>query len=467
MALIRNSKTLVLGEDGVLRFVSEGDYSFDFRNFVQVRLADGQTTNLSGEQYDSIIGLGIGAGARVAMSASEIQGLEIRDLSGRLDIDGVDFSAASAAGGFETSIDLDSVLGTAIDAHGAGQVAANLTVNGSQADAIKALWDYLDDGYTTGNNYYDLDLNANFVRLGVEYVNYLEAGGAPLTGIMAKFTADGADSDLAPERAQSMHDNLLGNLWGPAVADRFDGALEAELLDLIPDEYEARPYFDGNDGSLSDPFHDGARAFDYEKGWDRPDYVEAQTSGTVDARARDATEGDMLFGDGNSAAGFAIVRHEGAGVELAVKAKECGGADYTPTVEADGLVHYTVEAGLQNGTTDRGVWNVDFAFTSGISGQVETADQFDFRLKLDTDRTEATSFFELDPADHIPDNPASDYSEQNSWNPDFWPIDGDPQTEGVQPYDFGEGQFDIVLEAYDEGILIATNHIVVDVFEIA
>ena len=47
MALISNSKTLVLDEDGTLRFVSEGDYTFNFRKFVQVKLEDGQTTNLT------------------------------------------------------------------------------------------------------------------------------------------------------------------------------------------------------------------------------------------------------------------------------------------------------------------------------------------------------------------------------------------------------------------------------------
>lgn len=280
---------------------------------------------------------------------------------------------------------------------------------------------------------------------------------------MAKFTEDGADTDSNPERAQSMHDNLLGNLWGPALQDRFDGQQLADLLELIPDEYEARKYFDGNDGSLSDEFHDGARAFDYEKGWDRPDYIETTMNGTVDERAQDG--GEMLFGDGNSVDNWNIVRHEGAGVELALKAKERGGPDYIATEEG-GVTHYEVHTGLDQGTTNRAAWNLDFAATSGISGQDELADEFVFKLLIDVDKTEATNFFEVDPA-AIPDNPASDYSEQNSWNFGFGflrgLIDGDPNTAGHQAYDFGAGQFDFVLEVYDDGELIASNHIVVDV----
>ena len=174
----------------------------------------------------------------------------------------------------------------------------------------------------------------------------------------------------------------------------------------------------------------------------------------------------MLFGDGNSADGYAIVSHMGAGVELAVKAKERGGDDYAAAIDADdGLVHYAVESGLQAGSTNRGAWNIDFAFTSGVGAyNDETADDFDFVLKLDTDRTEGTDFFVFDPAD-IPDNPDAAFSEQNSWNPAFWPIDGDPLADGVQMYDFGSGQFDIVLEAWDDGALIARNHVVIDVVD--
>ena len=467
MASLDKSKAVSL-EGGVLSFLGDGDYSFEFRKFAQIHQEGGQTTNLTDDQYNSITALDIQSAAHVTLAASDLisnpNPLTIANLEGTLDITGVDFTGADE-GGFEPSTvtGLDSLIGSAIDAHDAGYVAARLTVDGSKAEAFQLLWDYLDDAYVAGNNYYDLDLNENFVRLGVEYVNYLEAGGDPLTDVMAKFTADGGDAGDNPDRAQSMHDNLLGNLWGPAVQDRFDGEQEADLLALIPDEYEARPWFSGNEAHLGNAAHDGARAFDYEKGWDRPDYIETTINGTVDERAQDG--GEMLFGDGNSVDNWNIVRHEGAGVELALKAKERGGDDYIAT-EVDGVTHYAVHTGTDEGTTNRAAWNFDFAATSGISGQEELVDEFVFKLLIDVDKTEATNFFEVDPA-AIPDNPASDYSEQNSWNFGFGflrdLIDGDPNTDGHQAYDFGEGQFDFVLEAYDNGELIASNHIVVDV----
>lgn len=467
MAIIGNSKTILLDDDGVLQFAAPGNYTFETKKkFIQVQLEGGQTTNIDQTSYASVTALSIGVGAHVTMRYEEILNFEIKELAGALDITGsFGFTDAFVTGFFDATVDFDTLLGSAISANGVGTVAANLTLNGSKSDAIKALWDYLDESYVS-SGYYNQDINESFVRLGIEYVNYLEAGGEPLTDVVAKYTPDGSDADTNPERAQSMHDNLLGNLWNPVLSDRFSSNSEllAELQSLIPGEYLGRPTFDGNDGSFGGDKHDAVRAFDYEKGWDRPDYVETTISGTVDSAAQDQSGGDMLFGNGNSTDGYAIVSHMGAGVELAVKAKERGGDDYTAVIDADdGLVHYLVESGLQAGSSNRGVWNIDFAFTSGVGAyNDETADEFDFILKLDTDRTEDADFFVFDPAD-IPDNPDNAFSEQNSWNPAFWPIDGDPLADGVQAYDFGPGQFDIILEAWDNGSLIGINHVVIDV----
>src|SRR3712207_7191530 len=51
----------------------------------------------------------------------------------------------------------------------------------SRADTFKVLFDYLDDAYVAGNNYYNIPLNEAFVRLGVEYTEYLADGGEALT----------------------------------------------------------------------------------------------------------------------------------------------------------------------------------------------------------------------------------------------------------------------------------------------
>ena len=42
-------------------------------------------------------------------------------------------------------------------------------------------------------------------------------------------------------------------------------------------------------------------------------------------------------------------------------------------------------------------------------------------------------------------------------------IDTDDDAAGIQPYAFGEGEFDILLQAYAGGNLVASNHLVVHV----
>ena len=63
----------------------------------------------------------------------------------------------------------------------------------------------MDDRYTSaGAN--QVNINQAFTQLGLAYVQYLKDGGAPLTDIVAKYTADGADADTLPDRLQSLHD---------------------------------------------------------------------------------------------------------------------------------------------------------------------------------------------------------------------------------------------------------------------
>jgi hypothetical protein len=179
-----------------------------------------------------------------------------------------------------------------------------------------------------------------------------------------------------------------------------------------------------------------------------------------DDRNNDGVDEQMFYGTGNSNTNFNIVRHEGAGVELALKAKEFGpnGGDYGPgaiTRDADGTAHYTVSAGASPDNANRADWSLDYAATVLAAG----ADgNFDFKLLIDLDETEGTDLVEI---------PTTMFAglEQGSTNYAFFrsTIDTDDSTDGVQPYAFGPGEFDIVLEAYDEGTLIASNKIVVHV----
>jgi hypothetical protein len=80
----------------------------------------------------------------------------------------------------------------------------------------------------------------------------------------------------------------------------------------------------------------------------------------------------MFYGTGNSNDGFNIVRHEGAGVELALKAKEFGpnGGDYGASDRQliDGVLHYYVDAGASPDNAGRADWSFDYAATVLAAG---------------------------------------------------------------------------------------------------
>ena len=133
------------------------------------------------------------------------------------------------------------------------------------ADAIAVVWDYVDDNFS----YYNSTINEVGVRLGVEYADYLVAGGKPLLDVTVKFTADGPDAGTAPDRVQSMHDNLLGNLNGFGLADKLNGGgdvppgsnpmpqagLYDDLVALMTSRGHAalldRPVYSGNEGTVN------------------------------------------------------------------------------------------------------------------------------------------------------------------------------------------------------------------------
>ena len=461
-----NKGAIVTIAGTTLNFTRAGDYTMEFNGagHAKIRLDGGHTFNMKPGDFARITSLNLAnPDARLPIDA-DVLGTDSVTGPGSIDITGVSFREADDAGTFEISHNLDNALGSLISTRGIVAALDQLTVNGSVEDAFKTLWDYLDDQYVAGANYYDIPLNETFVRLGVEYVNYLEAGGRPLTDVTAKFAADSNGNGI-PQREQSMHDNLLGNLNDAAIQDRFSGDLEAELLALVPDEYGARPVYDGNEASVGGPKHDAVRAFDYDKGWDRPDYVDRAYDADIDARARDGDE--MYYGDGNTIDDWNIVRHEGAGVELGLKVKHRGGDEYgESSIDADGVAHYMVTAGSQAGNANRAEWNFDFAATQLPSGDDQ---DFSYVLEVDLDPTEGVDFQVIFTSDAPGDTALGDGTTfQNSGNYAFYrsAVDIDDDAAGIQPYAFGEGEFNIRLSAFDaDGDLIATNEIVVQVVE--
>ena len=442
------SKATVIVTGGNLHFTQAGIYTIDYlpSGNVQIKLDGGKATILKPGEYAAITSFSFAPGA---------------SLNSPIAVNGVTFSEAGPGGPFEINLNLDNLIGTLISTKGIAWTVDNLVINGSQTDTLKVLWDYLDDAYVAGANYYNIPLNETFVRLGLEYVDYLEAGGAPLTFVTAKYAAD-TNANGIPQREQSMHDNLLGNLTTAAVQDRFDGALEAELLALIPDDYGNRPYYDGNEPRVGGPVHDAVRAFDYDRGWDRPDYIDRSYNGLVDPLARDG--GEMYYGDGNTIDDWNVVRHEGAGVELALKVKHRGGDEYPEgLIDPNGVAHYQVLDGAQPGNPNRAEWNFDFAATDFSADE-----DFTYTLELDIDPGPGETWITLYSSAAPLDSALGDGSTfQNSTNIAFYRtlIDSDPNTAGIQPYAFGEGEFNVRLSAYsvETGLLVATNEIVIHV----
>ncbi|SFE75548.1 hypothetical protein SAMN04488523_11043 [Sulfitobacter brevis] len=213
------------------------------------------------------------------------------------------------------------------------------------------------------------------------------------------------------------------------------------------------------------------------------------------------TGGNLLVGSGIPASDFVVVRSEADGLELGLSIIYRQGPSVDPvSVDPDGTVHFLVNDGSQstvNGSSDdnagRAAWSFQYSAITGLNGETTDLGDFTFMLKIDVDVTEGVdyrTFTMVDPGFAIPnatgmywvdedntpvigDDGGNTNVAQNSENFAFGfinnYIDADPDTPGMQSYTgdgFPEGEFDIVLEAYNAGgDLIASNHIVVDVFD--
>lgn len=438
---------LITGD--TITFNQAGSYTIEYLPSGQVKfkLDGGQATVITGAEYAALTHFAFAPGA---------------SLDSAIRINGITFHQADASGPFEISQNLDALIGKLVADHGIAWTASNLVINGSQADTFKVLWDYLDDAYVAGNNYYNLPLNETFARLGVEYIHYLQAGGAPLTFVMAKFAAD-TDNDGIPQRAQSMHDNLLGNVNINSIHDRNYGpVIEQQLLSLVPQEYQNRPYYDGNEQHLGGAAHDAIRAFDYDHGWTRPDYLDITYDGVVDPLAHSGNS--MFYGTGNAIDDWTLVRHEGAGVELGLKVKHRGGDEYQEAVIGPGgVAHYFVSGGASPSNSGRAEWNFDFSATD-----FSPTHDFTYTVELDTDPTAGVHWVTLYSSAHPLDTSLGTGSIfQNSTNIAFYKdlIDTDAATPGIQPYALGDGVFNIRISAFDatDGHFIVSNEVIVHV----
>ncbi|MCK5934512.1 MAG: DUF4214 domain-containing protein [Fulvimarina manganoxydans] len=273
-----------------------------------------------------------------------------------------------------------------------------LTVNGNVEDAFKAWWDSFDDFYASGTNYYNDFINERFVFIGNDYAEYLLGGGEAYLDI-AKTGGD------YTARQQTLHDNLLGNLIDSAVADRFPGDDDPRTASGA--EFGDRPYVSGNDNSLV--------RFEEAKDWDSDHSISRNDSdkevllGRLSDIAVDGGK-QMWVGSGNTVDQFRIVRDVDQEIELALKAKIRGGADYLANDRTD-LLNDSYYEDIQ---TDRGSspswndagrgaeatakWSFDFSVATNIdqaNGFAPSLSDYVVKLKFDVDPGLAASFVTL------------------------------------------------------------------------
>lgn len=222
MANGNNSKILNLTDNGtVLHLTAAGDYTIDVTGGgkVQIKLDGGHSTLLSQADFNKVTTLNLADGANISVTSDYLASHNITG-SGVLNVTGVGFTTADVAADhkFEPTVNLDTVIQSTLAAHNndVSYLLSHFSVNGNTADTIKVVWDYIDDHYS----YYNTTINSEGVQLGIAYANYLRNGGAPILDTV-KYTPDGPDAGTAPDRVQSLHDNLLGNLDINSIVDKF------------------------------------------------------------------------------------------------------------------------------------------------------------------------------------------------------------------------------------------------------
>ena len=212
---------------------------------------------------------------------------------------------------------------------------------------------------------------------------------------------------------------------------------------------------------------------------------------TVDPSATKLGAGTQLHvGSGIPASGFGLANQTDVGVELGWQIiYRQGPTVLSSDTYADGVLHFTVNDGPQstaNGSQanvlSRAAWSFDYSIATGLDGNPGNLDGYTFKMLVDVDPTAAVSYrtLVLEPGGSgtsahqwrdagsglvvIPDDAGNGNVTQNSQNYAFY------QSFLTQPYGTsnnfdGPAQFDLVLEAWRGGFMLADNHVVVDVVD--
>lgn len=338
------------------------------------------------------IELNLAAGEHIVVKAEELRGWPVGFTGdGRVDIDGVDVlptvyhadGVAPAMATPDISLALSSPAGNTI-----------VRVNRSVADTIKARWIYLeragvqaDDG--EGRDYWHVIAK---MELALHYVEFLNGGGRALDDFTVHIELDATGK---PAWHQSLHDNLLGELNQSTLRARIvhnahlvpeQLALTREGLFQLYFEFAGplvdRPYCAGR--YPNEPDSDCASiAFDFNQRWSRSDYCWRGHNARVTSAAVPELDG-FRVGGCSSDKGFLVARHEGAGVELALRASTTEGV--APSrVLPQGICVYTAGAGpsaLNEQPWASAKWHIDISVCTRLRGVSHVLDDFQFLLEI-------------------------------------------------------------------------------------
>lgn len=319
-------------------------------------------------------------------------------------------------------------------------------------DSFLSRWKEQDALYQE-NGYYHEDTNKLGIKIAVDYIKYLENGGRALAEVIVK--QDGT-------RAQSLHDNILGNITKAALEDR--GLLGyATKLSFLVEQFLDRPW---NGGYFNDA---EARyktvAWDYENGVIRNDWnayriFQKETSlSTNETKAN----GDMLNGSGIPSDDFHKVSFIPGGISFSLKADKYG-ATYNDHV--DGTT-YNVGQGMSSINANRADWSFYMSVEEGKHGSDMTLGDstkkgdFDLGIYVDVDPSDTDQFIFVGNLEEFVDSKTSNKDVfQNSFNFNFDFIK-DHLPDDYKDDFMGDAAFGIELRLKDLDLnkVVAVNHI--------
>jgi len=290
----------------------------DIGNLTEIVTAEGQSITLDAAQIDVI---------------SEADGT--LTLVGGADVDVINAGLTLPADGVAASVKNLLALEFAGLDTAKSLIPDNLTVDGSHTDAFTAFWIQLDQLYVGSGDYYNQTINTSFAYLGNDYAAYLQTGGQALLDIVK----------VPAGRAQSLHDNLLGNLGDGAINSRFISKGYDDPRTGDGADFGTRPYHEGNvaGGEYSNPTAvSSVIGWDIAHGVDYPDSLPAPYAALDDANMLTGGAGnDYFFGGGGNdtitgGAGSDTVVFQGDRADFTIADDGAGHLIVTDTNDANG-----------------------------------------------------------------------------------------------------------------------------------